>query len=601
MIIGFILAGLGAVAKVVPYIAIVEIARSLLTGSTTGPGPWVWVPIAIAAMIGHTLAYNYALGSNHFAEAKLRNELRQRLVTKLGRVSLGWFTARSSGQIRQAVTKDTSAIHALVAHLAGDFANSLFSMLASLGYLFWLDWHFASMLLGGLIVLLIVVLLISMTGLTDIFRRYAESERSLATSTVELVDGIKEVKNFGITDEVFGRFDRAQRHHAEVSLAWLRKQSLGTSLLGSAMQPAVVFAVTAALGLLGTLQGWLDPITVLAFALVWVGLPEGLLALVGITQLIYTAKQAANSTLAILQAPELPEPSPPPLAEPAPPTAIGAIGQRDTPIQSSIAVETNGLAPAPGDAPAIEFRDVTFCYEAGEQVISHLSLSCAPGTVTALVGPSGGGKSTLAKLIARFWDVDSGAVLVNGRDVRDIPTRELMGAISLVFQEVMLSTDTVRANIALGRAGATDAAIAQAARAACIHDRIRQLPAGYDTVVGAGAHFSGGEAQRLTIARAFLAAAPILILDEATAQADAHSERLIQQAISNLAAGRTVIVIAHRLDTIRGVDQIAVIDEGRLTECGTHDQLITGHGRYARLWQGQHHADSALAGKEQSC
>lgn len=555
MILGFCLAAVGALCKVVPYIALIEIARRLVA-QEFAPGPlWTWVLVAVAAMVAHALLYGTALGKNHFAEARLRAELRGRLVDKLARVNLGWFTARSSGQIRKAVAKDTAEIHVLVAHLAGDVANSTVSILASLVYLFWLDWRFAAIMLGGLILVVLLVLLLSVTGLSDSIQAYTQSQRELASSVVELVDGIKEVKNFGMTNQVFGRFDRAQKKHASVSVAWLEKQGLGMALLAAAMQPVVIFATTVGVGLLFTLQGWLSPVTVVAFALVCVGLPEGLLAIVGISQVLYTAQEAAASTLAILQAAELPEP--------------------DT-----------SATPDP-DAPAVEFRNVSFAYDKGMDVIKELSLSCPAGTVTALVGPSGGGKSTVAKLAARFWDVDEGAVLVGGRDVRQTTSADLMSSLSLVFQDVQLSRDTVRANIALGRAGATDDEIVQAARAACIHERIMQLPDGYDTIVGEGAHLSGGEAQRLTIARAFLAAAPILILDEATAQADAHSERLIQQAISNLAEGRTVIVIAHRLGTVQGADQIAVIEEGRLAECGPHDELLALGGRYARMWRNQ--------------
>ena len=567
--LGFTLAALGAVFKVVPYIAIVEITRALLAGNPDPAHLWGWVIAAVTCMVVHSLSYTYALGHNHTAEAKLRYELRQRLIGKLGVVNLGWFSSRSSGRIRQAVSKDTSDIHALVAHLAGDFANSLIGLLVSLGYLFWLDWRFTSLLIGCYLVLALIVSAVSMVGIGTVFKDYAEAERQLSDRTVELVDGIKEVKNFGMTADVFGRFDEAQRKLSAASLTWMQRQSIGLSLISSLLQPGPVFAATMGLGLVFTLQGWLTPVTVVAFAMVWVGLPEGLLTLMQMSQNLYSAKQAASSTLHILQAPELAEPD------------------------TEITPEEN--------APAVEFRDVSFSYEPGEPVIQDLSLACPPGTVTALVGSSGGGKSTLARLIARFWDVDSGTVLVNGRDVRDQPTRELMSSMSLVFQDVMLSTDTIRANIALGNADATESEIEEAARAACIHDRIMQLPDGYDTIIGEGVHLSGGEAQRLTIARAFLATSPILILDEATAQADSHSERLIQQAISNLAQKRTVIVIAHRLSTIQGVDQIAVIDMGRLVELGTHDDLVNRDGHYARLWRNQTTDSETLKGEEPAC
>ena len=472
---------IGAALKIVPYIALVEIGRGFLNGASAAHH-WGWFTAAVVSMVIHGIAYTGALGATHIAEANLRNELRLKLVNKLPRVPLGWVNDRSSGQINRAVIGDTEQIHTLVAHLAGDMMNSAGTVVAGFGYLLWLDARFAGLLILAWLLLLGMSTLPATKGMKQSFDEYSAAQRELSAVTVEMVDGIKEVKNFGMTADVFGRFDAAARNHADVTMNWMRRSGVSMAIMAAVMQPAAMLALTIGLGFWFFHLGWVTPITVVAFALVWVGLPEGLLTLMEMSQNLYAAKQAANSTLHILQAPELSEPN------------------------AEIAPEE--------EAPAVEFRDVSFSYDPGEPVIQELSLKCPPGTVTALVGPSGGGKSTLARLIARFWDVDSGTVLVNGRDVRDQPSRELLSSMSLVFQDVMLSTDTVRANIALGNADATEAEIEEAARAACIHDRIMQLPDGYDTIIGEGAHLSGGEAQRLTIARAFLAASPILILDE---------------------------------------------------------------------------------------
>jgi ATP-binding cassette subfamily B protein IrtA len=237
----------------------------------------------------------------------------------------------------------------------------------------------------------------------------------------------------------------------------------------------------------------------------------------------------------------------------------------------------------PADA-SVELRDVSFAY--GDQPVLHgVSLRAEPGTLTALVGPSGGGKSTIAALIARFWDVESGAVLVGGADVRRIPPDDLARHVAVVLQDTFLFDDTVAANLRVGRPGATDAEVEEAARAAQAHGFVRALPEGYETVIGErGAQLSGGERQRLALARAILADAPVIVLDEATSFADPDNEVLIQEAITNLVAGRTVVMIAHRLSTIAGADQILVVEAGCITERGAHDQLVAGRGTYRQLW-----------------
>ena len=249
----------------------------------------------------------------------------------------------------------------------------------------------------------------------------------------------------------------------------------------------------------------------------------------------------------------------------------------------------NGIKPA---GTLIEFKDVSFGY-GNKEVLHHIDLSFPEKSVTALVGPSGSGKSTITRLIARFWDADSGEITMGGVPVRNITTEELLGNISMVFQDVYLFRDTIEANIRMGRSSATYEEVVEAAKKAACHDFIMSLPNGYDTMVGeGGSTLSGGEKQRISIARALLKDAPVILLDEATSSLDPENEVLIQQAISALVEDKTVIVIAHRLQSVSNADQIVVLDDGRIAEQGDHDTLLENGGIYAKLWNEQNYAGS---------
>ncbi|RFS45596.1 ABC transporter ATP-binding protein [Micromonospora craniellae] len=545
---------LGAAASVVPFIAIVELARVLLPGldgeSVDTGRSWAIVWIAVGALV---VAFAGAFASgmiSHFADAELQLSLRRRIVAHLQRLPLGWFDARSSGAARKLVESDVTALHQLIAHAIHDVIMATVVPLLILVYLFATQWILAVAALVPLVVTLVLYIVMTGGG-TEKFQEYDKATERLAGATVEYVHGIAVVKRFGQVGRSHKRYREEAKRYVEFSTDWTKDSLTPMAMVEIVTSPAVIIVYLLAIGVGIVQAGWAQPLDILPAVLLGSGVVAPMMALGATAQFLRNAMKAQGSLAAFLALPPIP--------------------YADRPV-----------AP---EGHEVEAADVCFSYDGEHQVLHDIAMSCRPGTVTALVGASGSGKSTLARLVPRFYDVTSGTVSIGGTDVRSVAAGELYRRVGFVFQDVQLLRTSLRDNIRLARPDADDDEVERVARIAQIHDRILRFEQGYDSVVGEDANLSGGEAQRVTIARALLADAPILVLDEATAFADPDSEAAIQKALSALAADRTVLVIAHRLHTIVGVDQILVLDGGRIVERGTHADLVAAGGRFATMWR----------------
>ena len=548
------LQALAALAGVVPFVAVAEVGRHLLAPGPVQPGP-VWMLVAIgagAAVVGLACA-TAATTLTHYADNGLQLELRRRLAARLGTVAPGWFSARNSGQVEKALQDDVHGLHHLVAHTLLDVTSVVVTPVAAVAYLAVVDWRLA---LVALVPPVAGALLFrrAMRGSGPLMAEYGRAQQEINAGIVEFVDGIAVVKTFGGGRRAHRRFAAACDAFHDFFRTWSSRTTSVTTASQLAAGPVTALVLLMATGSPLVISGVIPAADLIPFALLGPALAAPVAAVGPRLQALRGGTAAAASVDALLREPAQPQP-------------------------------TRGATPA---GTAVRLRGVRFAYHpGGPEVLRGVDLDLAPGTVTALVGPSGAGKSTIAALVPRFHDVTGGAVHVGGVDVRELDTRTLYRTVGFVFQTVTLLRTTVAENIALGRPSATRAEIEAAAVAGGVHDRILALPRGYDSVVGEDARLSGGEEQRVSIARALLADTPVLVLDEATAFADPEAEAAISDALSELAAGRTVLVIAHRLHTVTGADQIVVLERGEVVERGQHAELLGAGGRYARMWRAQ--------------
>ena len=551
----WVLSGASALVALVPFVYIWKILRDVLDAApnyaqAVNIPHYGWMAVLFAVLA--YLIYIAALMCSHLSAFRVATNLRLEVSEHLATLPLGFTETFGSGKLRKIIHESTGAAETFLAHQLPDKYNAMATPIGLLVLLLVFDWRLG--LLSLVPVALGFVIMSAMTGrrMADKMRQYGNALESMSNEAVEYVRGIPVVKTFGQSVFSFKKFKATIDEYEKWVIAYTKELRMPMMLYTAAINGVFAFLIVG--GLLFTRNGVTSEFLLnLLFYIIITPVIS-----LTLTRIMYMSENELVVADALARVDSVLD------AEPVP--------ENDHPRH-------------PKDA-SVSLKDVHFSYDGKTDVIKGVSLKIQPGQMVAFVGPSGGGKSTLANLICRFFDVQSGSVRVGGADVRDIPKEELMDTISFVFQNSRLLKGSILDNVRLGRAQATEAEVLAALKAAQCMDIVEKFPEGIHTVIGTkGVYLSGGEQQRIAIARAMLKNAPILLLDEATAFADPDNEVRVQAAFAQLAKGKTVIMIAHRLSTVANADCIYVVQDGQIAESGTKDELCAQNGLFARMWQ----------------
>lgn len=558
LFISMLFALVTSLVQFVPFVAIYEILLEL-AGNAADPTLidrgfiWQWGYIALWSFVALGVLNFVSLMFSHIAAFNILYELRMQLAKKMIKLPLGFFTKRASGEIKKIMSEDVERIELFVAHHIPDIVTAILFPVLLISYMFWVDWRLAMVMVMILVSAAVIMnLMYGSKKVREVTRKYIEVMGRMNGSIVEYVKAIQVVKTFTNSTKAYEKLNNDIREYRalsnQTSVEYMPTY-VGFQLV---LSSTLLFIIPVSVYFLVHSSSYSEYMpTALMFMIFGVGIFFPVLKLLWIGGFLSQNNMGVEKIDDILYMPEIEEPE-----------------QPLTPANSSI-----------------EFDKVSFAYNT-TQVLKEVSFSAPAGSITALVGASGAGKSTVAMLAARFWDIAGGEIRIGGVPVKRIPTRELMNHISFVFQENILFFDTIEENIRMGNKAASFDEVVSAAKSAQCHEFIEKLPRGYKTPVGeGGTYLSGGQAQRVALARALLKDAPIVLLDEATAFTDPENEGKILEAFSNLIKGKTVLVIAHRLGTIVSADQILLFDKGVIAERGTHGDLLVQNGKYARMWE----------------
>lgn len=543
-----VLAAGSVIFKVIPYFMIADVVKMFLDGNREFKAylvKAVWIALSfILAELLHSLS----TALSHKATFTVLANIRKTCCEKLARVPLGYVKDTSSGTFKNILVERIDSIETTLAHIVPEFTSNLLAPVIILIYFFLIDWRLA---LWSLVP--VVVGFLSYFGMMldykPSFERTVQTTKNLNNAAVEYIDGIEVIKAFGKTESSYAKFTRAAMAYADSFISWMKRCSIFHALM-MVVTPYTLLTVLP-FGAHYVENGTLTIPDFIMCIILSLGIVGPLITVGSYTDDLGKIGVIVGEVVGILEQPEL--------KRPAKSTAV--------PKDNSVTL-----------------NDVKFGYH-DKEILHGVTMELKAGTVNAIVGPSGSGKSTIAKLIASLWDVNSGSIKIGGVDIKQLSLTDFNQKIAYVAQDNYLFNESVRENIRQGNPDATDEQVIEVTKKSGCYEFIMQLENGFDTIVGgAGGHLSGGERQRISIARAMLKDAPIVILDEATAYTDPENEAILQNSIAKLVAGKTLIVIAHRLSTVKDSDQIFVINDGNVAAHGTHEELLASCPLYKEMW-----------------